>query len=99
MWFVNTGYLIALFSPNDTHHAKALALQAQVQRERRPLLTTEAVVFEVGAAFSRVAYRAQAAYSAVRAANTTFPHHVLPKKIYASPPKCSMTLGLPVGDH
>lgn len=58
MWFVDTGYLIALFSPNDAHHAQALALQAQVQRERRKLLTTEAVVFEVGAAFSRVAYRA-----------------------------------------
>jgi uncharacterized protein len=57
MWFVDTGYLIALFSPNDTHHSQALALQAQVQRERRQLLTTEAVVFEVGAAFSRVAYR------------------------------------------
>lgn len=58
MWFVDTGYLIALFSPNDAHHTQALALQAQVQRERRKLLTTEAVVFEVGAAFSRVAYRA-----------------------------------------
>lgn len=58
MWFVDTGYLIALFSPNDAHHAQALALQAQVQRERRKLLTSEAVVFEVGAAFSRVAYRA-----------------------------------------
>ena len=57
MWFVDTGYLIALFSPKDAHHAQALALQAQVQREGRRLLTTEAVVFEVGAAFSRAAYR------------------------------------------
>ncbi len=57
MWFVDTGYLIALFSPNDAHHSQALALQAQVQRERRRLLTTEAVIFEVGAAFSRAAYR------------------------------------------
>jgi uncharacterized protein len=57
MWFVDTGYLIALFSPKDVHHAQAIALQAQIQRERRRLLTTEAVVFEVGAAFSRVAYR------------------------------------------
>jgi uncharacterized protein len=58
MWFIDTGYLIALFSPNDAHHAQALALQAQVQREQRRLLTTGAVVFEVGAAFSKVAYRA-----------------------------------------
>jgi uncharacterized protein len=56
MWFVDTGYLIALFSPKDAHHTQALALQSQVQRERRSL-TTEAVVFELGAAFSRAAYR------------------------------------------
>jgi uncharacterized protein len=57
MWFVDTGYLIALFSPKDAYHAQALGLQLQVQLERRRLLTTEAVVFEVGAAFSRAAYR------------------------------------------
>jgi uncharacterized protein len=57
MWFVDTGYLIALFSPKDAHHTQALALQAQIQRERRRLLTTEAVVFEVGAALYRAAYR------------------------------------------
>jgi uncharacterized protein len=58
MWFLDTGYLIALFSGKDSYHAQALALQARVQREQRRLLTTEAVVFEVGAAFSRVAHRA-----------------------------------------
>jgi uncharacterized protein len=57
MWFVDTGYLIALFSPKDAYHAQALALQRQVHLERLRLLTTEAVVFEVGAAFSRAAYR------------------------------------------
>jgi predicted nucleic acid-binding protein len=45
MWFVDTGYLIALFSPNDAYHSQAVALQAQVQRERRRLLTTEGLVF------------------------------------------------------
>ena len=58
MWFLDTGFLIALFSPKDTYHAQALALQSQIQRERCPLLTTEAVVFEVGAAFSKAANRA-----------------------------------------
>jgi uncharacterized protein len=57
MWFLDTGYLIALFSPKDTFHAQAVLLQIQIQRERRQLLTTEAVVFEVGAAFSRAANR------------------------------------------
>jgi uncharacterized protein len=57
MWFLDTGYLIALFSPKDAFHAQAVLLQTQIQRERRQLLTTEAVVFEVGAAFSRAANR------------------------------------------
>ena len=58
MWFLDTGYLIALFSTKDAFHANAVLLQAQAVRERRRLLTTDAVVFEVGAAFSRVAMRA-----------------------------------------
>ena len=57
MWFLDTGYLIALFSGRDAYHTQALLLQAQAVRERRRLITTEAVVFEVGAAFSRVAMR------------------------------------------
>ena len=57
MWFLDTGYLIALFSGRDAYHSQALLLQAQAVRERRRLITTEAVVFEVGAAFSRVAMR------------------------------------------
>jgi uncharacterized protein len=57
MWFLDTGYLIALFSAKDTFHANAVPLQAQAVRERRRLLTTDAVLFEVGAAFSRVAMR------------------------------------------
>lgn len=61
MWFLDTGYLIALFSGKDAFHTQALLLQAQAVRERRRLLTTDAVVFEVGAAFSRVAMRSAGA--------------------------------------
>lgn len=46
MWFLDTGYLIALFSTKDAFHANAVLLQAQAVRERRRLLTTDAVVFE-----------------------------------------------------
>ena len=49
--------MIPLFSGKDAFHDQALFLQAQAVRERRRLLTTDAVVFEVGAAFSRVALR------------------------------------------
>lgn len=60
MWFLDTGYLIALFSPRDTFHAKALQLQLQglAQREQRVLATTDAVLFEVGAAFAKTGFRA-----------------------------------------
>ena len=57
MWFLDTGYLIALFSEKDTFHTQALAVQIRAQRERVRLVTTDAVVLEVGAAFSRVAMR------------------------------------------
>lgn len=57
MWFLDTGYLIALFSEKDTFHAQALAMQIRAQRERVRLVTTDAVVLEVGAAFSRIAMR------------------------------------------
>lgn len=57
MWFLDTGYLIALFSSKDAFHTKAVFLRAQAVHERRRLITTDAVLFEVGAAFSRVAMR------------------------------------------
>ena len=58
MWFLDTGYLIALFSPRDTFHAKALQLRDLAQREQRVLATTDAVLFEVGAAFAKSGFRA-----------------------------------------
>ena len=59
MWFLDTGYRIALVSPRDTFHAKAfLQLQGLAQREQRVLATTDAVLFEVGAAFAKTGFRA-----------------------------------------
>ncbi len=58
MWFPDTGYLITLFSPRDAFHAKALQLQGLAQREQRVLATTDAVLFEVGAAFAKAGFRA-----------------------------------------
>ena len=51
MWFLDTGYLIALFSEKDTFHVPAVELRAQAIASKRKLLTTDAVLFEVGAAF------------------------------------------------
>ena len=50
--------VLALFSTKDAFPVNAVLLQAQAVRERRRLLTTDVVVFEVGAAFSRAAMRA-----------------------------------------
>ena len=33
MWFLDTGYLIALFSGKDAFHAQAASLQARAIRE------------------------------------------------------------------
>lgn len=57
MWFLDIGYLIALFSEKATFHAQALAMHTRAQRERVRLFSTDAVVLEVGAAFSRIAMR------------------------------------------
>jgi predicted nucleic acid-binding protein len=58
MWFIDTGYLIALFSTHDHFHTRALQLRDAAQAQQQTLVTTDAVLFEVGAAFSKVAHRA-----------------------------------------
>ncbi|MCP5197449.1 MAG: PIN domain-containing protein [Gammaproteobacteria bacterium] len=53
--FVDTGYVIALINENDQHHAHALALSQRY--ESHPLVTTDAVLLEIGNALSRIARR------------------------------------------
>lgn len=55
--FVDTGYIIALINENDRYHRQALALSEKYDGHR--LVTTDAVLLEVGNALSRFA-RAQA---------------------------------------
>ncbi len=57
MWFLDTGYLIALFSAKDAFHSAATQLRAQAVSSSRKLLTTDAVLFEIGAAFSKTSFR------------------------------------------
>lgn len=49
--FLDTAFVVALVSPRDQHHARAAELSAAY--DGRPLLTTEAVVIEIGDALSR----------------------------------------------
>lgn len=53
--FVDTGYVIALVNTNDQHHAQALRLAKKYTGY--PLITTDAVLLEIGNALSRIARR------------------------------------------
>lgn len=51
--FVDTGYAIALINQNDQHHQQALQLSEKY--EGYPVITTDAILLEIGNALSRVA--------------------------------------------
>ena len=58
--FLDTGYVIALSSPRDRYHDAALQWERHIRADSVPVVTTRAVQLEIGAAFSRLAYRAAA---------------------------------------
>lgn len=60
-YFVDTGFLIALAAPRDRLHAQALSLAQRVRDDEASLLTTRAVLLELGAALSGLRHRAIAA--------------------------------------
>lgn len=59
-YFVDTSFLIALASATDRHHRRAEHLLDQVEGHQTPLVTTDAVLLELGGALSRIAHRAAA---------------------------------------
>ncbi len=58
--FLDTAYAIALSSPKDEHHEKALQLADEIEAGQIRLVTTRAVFFEIGNALTRQRYRAAA---------------------------------------
>ncbi len=58
--FLDTGYVIALNSPRDRYHDAALQWERRIRADNVPVVTTRAIQLEIGAAFSRLAYRAAA---------------------------------------
>lgn len=58
--FLDTAYAIAGCVPADAFHVKAVQLAVQIRRERTPLITTRAVLLEIGNALSRQRNRAVA---------------------------------------
>ena len=55
--FLDTAFAIALSSLKDEHHEKALRLSEQLEAEGTRLLTTRAVILEIGNALSKQRYR------------------------------------------
>jgi uncharacterized protein len=55
--FLDTGYVIALSVESDEHHERALEIAEQLEAENTRLVTTRAILLEVGNALSKERYR------------------------------------------
>lgn len=51
--FVDTSFAVALAYQTDAHHRQAVAWQQRIQADELPLVTTRAVLLEIGNALSR----------------------------------------------
>jgi predicted nucleic acid-binding protein len=59
--FLDTSYAVALATPKDEHHRQALALNADIQRSGTRVLTTRAVLLEIGNSMAKRWHRASGA--------------------------------------
>ena len=55
--FLDTGYAIALSARNDHYHRRAGKLADRLEAEKTQIVTTRAVVIEIGNALSKPRYR------------------------------------------
>jgi predicted nucleic acid-binding protein len=58
--FLDTAYVIALANPADEHHQRAATLAASFNLENVRMVTTRAVLLEVGSCLARLRFRAAA---------------------------------------
>jgi len=82
--FLDAAYAIALSSPNDLFHASAVRLADQIGAEGSRLVTTRAVLLEIGNALSKQRYR-EAASRLLHAleADPNVEIHPLSEQLYA----------------
>lgn len=59
--FLDTSYFIALFNRRDKFHARAVEAARRLAGDNTPMLTTDAVLIEIGNALSSLPARALAA--------------------------------------
>lgn len=64
--FLDTAYAIALSVETDHHHSGAVELAETLRTKNFKLITTRAILFEIGNALARLRYR-QAAFKLLRA--------------------------------
>ena len=57
--FLDTSYAIALSSPADAYHQKALVIAKELKASKTPLVTTRAIILEIGNALSKPKHRSQ----------------------------------------
>lgn len=55
--FLDAAYLIALAQPGDEHHAQARQISQALNTNRTRIVTTRAVLLEVGSALSKIKLR------------------------------------------
>lgn len=58
--FLDAGYAIALAAPSDQLHDRALAIADQLEATGRQIITTQAVLLEIGNSLCRQRYRESA---------------------------------------
>ncbi len=58
--FLDTSFAIALSSVTDQNHERAVELAHEIEINRTRLITTQAILLEIGNALSKVRYRAAA---------------------------------------
>lgn len=59
-WFLDTGFVIALTSPRDQFHSIAEQLSETIETEGVRLVTSDAVILEIGAALAKLPFRSAA---------------------------------------
>ena len=58
--FLDSAYAIALSAPSDQLHARALALAEQLEAARTRLVTTRAILLEIGNSLAKLRHRGAA---------------------------------------
>lgn len=67
--FLDTAYAIALAASSDQHHQKAVQVAVELEAKQTRLVTTRAIVLEIGNALAKRRYR-QAATQLLHALET-----------------------------